>query len=427
MAQGLWRLEIGHPIRCDPNQRTPLIGQDHRFATHQFHVMASGQQAPAGIRADRACTENSNLRERARSIEIGLETAGRIHCPRSHSRSSAAADPHPFSPPHSSTADVRRLFDACSHESLFAECCAGRPSIHPIGATMMPIAQNVAHKLPSASAHVQLGLLNIAGPGYELATSEKLRISLNIGPAFSAETSGTSGPGAISCERNGILLTPPDLELSHRAIARMPTAGRLRPARLAIFIVSRDLLADSILELGLRPSDVDLTYQAIEPGNTLSTVAQALLADLTDGSPDGCRATESLAKAMIGRLLLRLRAPVRADPATDSMARVCRHIETRLHDPLTLQSLAEVAGMSQFHFCRVFQRAVGQSPHRYVMAARIEAARRLLRDATAGGTHARQTMLDIALACGFGSSSHFSTQFRRHTGESPLAWRAARP
>jgi AraC-like DNA-binding protein len=283
-----------------------------------------------------------------------------------------------------------------------------------------------AHKLPSASAHVQLRLLNIKGPDYALMKSESLRISLNMGPAFSAETSGVGGKGAISCQRNGLLITPPDLELSHRADVGRSTLRALKPARLAIFIVSRELVADCLHELGLRSRDVAVTYRAIDPGDVLLPLAQSLMADLMAGSPDGWRATESLAKTLVGRLLLRLRTPGEAPTARDAMAKVCRHIESRLHEPLGLQCLAEVAGISQYHFCRVFHQEVGKSPHQYVMAARIDAARRLLQDPGACGAAQKPSMLDIALACGFGSSSHFSTQFRKHTGRSPLAWRSAR-
>jgi AraC-like DNA-binding protein len=227
-----------------------------------------------------------------------------------------------------------------------------------------------------------------------------------------------------SCERNGLLVTPPDLELDHRSSSWK--RGALKPAKLAVFIVSRELLTDCLTGLGLRSSDVDMTYRALEPGTVLLPLTQALLADLLEGSPEGKGATERLARTLVSRLLLRCREPVMGRQVDNPIARVCRHIEANLHEPLNLQRLSDVAGMSQFHFCRVFHGTVGKSPHQYVMCARIDAARRLIWDPVACGTGSRQSMLDVGLACGFSSSSHFSTQFRKHTGQSPLEWRATR-
>jgi AraC-like DNA-binding protein len=274
--------------------------------------------------------------------------------------------------------------------------------------------------LPSASEHVQLGLLNILGPDYALTRSKHLRITLNIGPTFSAETSGAGGRGAIHCSRNGLLVTPPDFELMHRSC----TPAVFNPSRLAVFIISRELLTDCIAEIGLRPCDVEITYQAMEQSAVLFPLAQALFADLSEGSPDGQRATDGLCRVLVSRLVARLRRNPGSAPLADPMARVCGYIDSNLQEPLGLGKLAEVANMSQFHFCRVFHQVVGKSPHQYVMSARVEAAKQLLRESSTCSAISKTSMVDVALTCGFSSSSHFSTQFRRHIGCSPMEWRA---
>ena len=286
------------------------------------------------------------------------------------------------------------------------------------------IAETAPHKVPSASPHVRLSLVNIAGPAYTPMRSDRLRISLNIGPPFSAETSGDQGRGSLSCQRNGLLVTPPDLAPNYRATAPVGIERPLKPVRLVVFAISQELLAACFIERGMKRSEAAFAHQAIASNSALLSLAQALLADLSEGSPDGPQETECLAKALVARVARHLNDGPTPTPAEDPLARVRRHIEANLPSALTLGALAEMAGMSQFHFCRLFRDATGQSPHQYVLKARVDAACRLLWNCGTAGSGPR-TVLDIALACGFGSSSHFSTQFKRHTGQSPLTWKSA--
>jgi AraC family transcriptional regulator len=74
--------------------------------------------------------------------------------------------------------------------------------------------------------------------------------------------------------------------------------------------------------------------------------------------------------------------------------------------------LAAEAGLSPYHFARAFKRSVGSSPHRYVLRRRIERAKYHL----AAG---ELSLAAVALACGFGSQSHFTARFRATTGLTP--------
>ncbi|MFP1924631.1 helix-turn-helix domain-containing protein [Lonsdalea quercina] len=91
-------------------------------------------------------------------------------------------------------------------------------------------------------------------------------------------------------------------------------------------------------------------------------------------------------------------------------------IYARLAEPLTLTELAAEAGLSEFHFARMFRHSEGMAPHQFVMQVRLEQAQRLVRDTTL-------PMTDIALACGFSSSSHFSQRFRAAYGVTPSVMR----
>ena len=89
----------------------------------------------------------------------------------------------------------------------------------------------------------------------------------------------------------------------------------------------------------------------------------------------------------------------------------------RYEERLTLADLGRVVAMSPSHFARRFRAATGRSPMRALAEVRAAHAERLLATTERG-------VLDIALACGFGSASALVRGFRRRTGIAPAAWRA---
>jgi len=88
-------------------------------------------------------------------------------------------------------------------------------------------------------------------------------------------------------------------------------------------------------------------------------------------------------------------------------------------DDFDLQQLATLAGLSKFHFHRLFKRAVGDAPSRYHMNLRMHEAKRLLRET-------RQSVVAVGLDVGYTNPSHFAQIFRRETGLSPSDYRRQR-
>jgi AraC-like DNA-binding protein len=106
-------------------------------------------------------------------------------------------------------------------------------------------------------------------------------------------------------------------------------------------------------------------------------------------------------------------APLNAEAR---VVRAVREIDRYPDDEQTLDRLAQGAGLSPYHFLRTFERIAGVTPHQYVMRTRVRhAAMRLLAEPG--------TVLDLALASGFGDISNFNRAFRAEFGMSPRAFR----
>jgi AraC family transcriptional regulator len=91
-------------------------------------------------------------------------------------------------------------------------------------------------------------------------------------------------------------------------------------------------------------------------------------------------------------------------------------VSERLAERISVEELADGAGLSASHFARAFKASLGMSPHAFVMQQRLERARALI-----VGTD--MPLCEVALVCGFADQAHLSRLFRRVVGFSPSAWR----
>ncbi|TVP58548.1 MAG: helix-turn-helix domain-containing protein [Nodularia sp. (in: Bacteria)] len=179
-------------------------------------------------------------------------------------------------------------------------------------------------------------------------------------------------------------------------------------------------VAEEDLELNPNRVDVMPAFQVRNP--QLEQLLRLLQTELHQGGRMGRLYLESLANALVVNLLQDYSAihpritQFNQGLGDHKLLQITHYIDEALDQDLKLAHLAQLAKMSQSHFSRLFKQSMGLSPHQYLLQQRVERAKQLLK-------HTNQSLVEIALACGFDSHSHFTRQFRQITGITPKAYR----
>jgi AraC family transcriptional regulator len=154
----------------------------------------------------------------------------------------------------------------------------------------------------------------------------------------------------------------------------------------------------------------------------IESLMLAMYADLEDGSPAGPLYGESLGMALavyLGRRYSIRGAKeehLRGGMPSARLNRVVDFINQNSARDLRLWELADVAEMSPHYFCQLFKQSTGMTAYQYVLRARVERAKRFLRDP-------KLTIAQTSAATGFSDQSHFTKVFRRIVGMTPTEFR----
>ncbi|MDF2936917.1 MAG: AraC family transcriptional regulator [Paenibacillaceae bacterium] len=124
---------------------------------------------------------------------------------------------------------------------------------------------------------------------------------------------------------------------------------------------------------------------------------------------------EELALLFIGQFLqeeadLPLEA-VSCEPEEAGLKAACTYMDDRYHQPVSLDGVSSLAGLSKYHFLRLFTRSMGITPYCYLQAVRIGRAKQLLEQGMPPSETAQRT--------GFSDQSHFTHTFKRLIGLTP--------
>jgi AraC family transcriptional regulator len=148
------------------------------------------------------------------------------------------------------------------------------------------------------------------------------------------------------------------------------------------------------------------------------SLGKSLGAQLVQGMPDLC--AEAGARALATYLLAKANhwseATLNRNPGFSlperQFARVLEFMKHSLSNQISLHDLAKEAGMSEFHFARVFKKRFGSSPHRYLTRLRMDHAHFLLSETDS-------SVGEVALACGYTHHGHFAAAFRSQFALAP--------
>ena len=169
----------------------------------------------------------------------------------------------------------------------------------------------------------------------------------------------------------------PDIDLQKTVFTmdgnRFTTAGGVSPIDLMLSIISKDISQDAA-----------------------NWVADQMIYNSARTEKDGQR----------------LSIPTRIGVRHPKLANVIKMMEENIEEPISPSLLAQEVGMSTRQLERLFRRYLDRSPKRYYMELRLQKARNLLMQTD-------MSVINVALACGFTSPSHFSKCYRSQYDTTP--------
>jgi AraC family transcriptional regulator len=219
---------------------------------------------------------------------------------------------------------------------------------------------------------------------------------------------GISYPG-------GICLQPKELESYY--------FWQGTPAVVLYLYLASSLVEQVVAEMGRNdPRRVEMVKQFNFHDPLIEQIGLSLVGELESGGVAGRVYAESLANALVLHLL-RLSSTTSLVPPSsqrnltqNQISTVQDYIYDRLDQDIPLKELAASIGMSASHFCRLFKQSIGQAPHQYVIACRVERAKSLL-------LKEERTIAQVAHAVGFADQSHLNHHFKHLLGIPPGALR----
>ncbi|MEL6585823.1 MAG: GlxA family transcriptional regulator [Pseudomonadota bacterium] len=202
----------------------------------------------------------------------------------------------------------------------------------------------------------------------------------------------------------------------------LATAGLLEGKRATIHWENHDSFAEEFPEIELTKSVFTVDGKRITTAGGTASVDLMLHLIATDHG-------EELASLVADQLIYssirtdqdtqRLSIPTRIGVRHPRLSTVIRMMEQNIEEPMSPSVLASDVGMSTRQLERLFRRYLNRSPKRYYMELRLGKARNLLMQTD-------MSIINVALACGFTSPSHFSKCYRAQYGTTPYRERGAK-
>jgi YesN/AraC family two-component response regulator len=132
----------------------------------------------------------------------------------------------------------------------------------------------------------------------------------------------------------------------------------------------------------------------------------------------GKKISEAVQSALIARIL----GEFFTNPGDGSLdknsivTKVMNHMEENYDQDITVSELAQIAGLSEYYFSRLFKKQTGYTLHEYMIKTRVTSAKVLLKSTN-------MSLREIAYQCGFSNESSFSNTFKKITDMTPAVFR----
>jgi transcriptional regulator GlxA family with amidase domain len=195
----------------------------------------------------------------------------------------------------------------------------------------------------------------------------------------------------------------------------LAVAGLLEGKRATIHWENQDSFSEDFPDVNLTKSIFVVDGQRITTAGGTASVDLMLKMIADDHG-------EELAGAVADQLIYnsirtdqdtqRLSVPTRIGVRHPKLSKVIQMMEQNIEEPISPSILAQQVGMSTRQLERLFRRYLNRSPKRYYMELRLQKARNLLMQTD-------MSVINVALACGFASPSHFSKCYRAHYETTP--------
>jgi len=169
--------------------------------------------------------------------------------------------------------------------------------------------------------------------------------------------------------------------------------------------------------------DLSFSHEPFKPPSDLLRIIYHFI-DESSSHRTGCELLIGALEVQIAICLIRyaphnFRSPVMIKKGGRSnMSRAIEAMRVYYAEPFSADALADIAGMSRYHFFRAFKAQTGQTPYEFLKDIRLQKAAEMLRD------HDHESSItEICMKVGFAGHSHFAAEFRRKTGMTPSEYR----
>ena len=231
--------------------------------------------------------------------------------------------------------------------------------------------------------------------------------AMNSGPALEWEWKDGKCFKTHRYETGDVWVNPAGIPFSHRISGHNQfVLLTLEPDKILELLPDRPLLERQVFRRQHQAKD-----------RHINALMQALVVEAELGGPNGQLYVDTLSTALAVHFVNHygLDSPVDFSRLhfieRQRMGRVVDYIEAHLADDMSLADLALEAGLSKFHFSRLFKNTIGLTPHKYVVKRRIERAAALLKQ--------DEAIAQVAHLFGFTDQSHFTRTFKQVKGVTP--------